>query len=167
MAITVNVIVSDDGLAAMSRRLATLLVKVHRGRHAFRRHRHGSPRIGGGRDSVESAAAVPTLRFNGQFARRTATLALLQSSLNGGDTGSEREKDSANSRSYLIMNAKNNWHISMNMNSLHQQESCFPPTAIVYKLHTGESAETARLPSRCFFCRCPRNQDPQVVQKIM
>jgi len=25
----------------------------------------------------------------------------------------------------------------------------------------GASAETARLPSRCFFCRCPRNQDPQ------
>merc|ERR1711971_18917 len=22
-------------------------------------------------------------------------------------------------------------------------------------------AETSRLPSRCFFCRCPRNQDPQ------
>jgi len=28
-------------------------------------------------------------------------------------------------------------------------------------VRNGASAETARLPSRCFFCRCPRNQDPQ------
>ena len=27
---------------------------------------------------------------------------------------------------------------------------------------TGTCAQTSRLPSRCFFCRCPRNQDPQV-----
>ena len=55
----------------------------------------------------------------------------------------------------------------MNINSMHQQEPRFPPTAIVYKLHTGGIAETARLPSRCFFCRCPRNQDPQVVVQII
>jgi len=26
---------------------------------------------------------------------------------------------------------------------------------------SGAFAQTSRLPSRCFFCRCPRNQDPQ------
>merc|ERR1712228_162853 len=25
----------------------------------------------------------------------------------------------------------------------------------------GACAETSKLPSRCFFCRCPRNQEPQ------
>merc|ERR1712198_133237 len=32
---------------------------------------------------------------------------------------------------------------------------------ILVGVFTGTCAQTSRLPSKCFFCRCPRNQDPQ------